>query len=423
MRKFTQTLSLLAVIAITGLTSCGKDDPTPESGKKEYVIKEVVLDGTTYTQVQGTLNENYTFTSNKNWLLSGGVFVKDGSTLTIEAGAQIKAADDGATAFLAIAQGGKINAVGTATKPIVFTTVKSSPAPGDWGGIIINGYARINVAGGSAEGEGGTGTYGGQDDKDNSGTISYVVVKYAGRILGTDNELNGFSFNGVGSETSASYLQAYRGADDGFEFFGGTVNVRYLVSTGNHDDSFDWTQGWRGNGQFLVAEQHTDKGDRCIEADNNGDDNAATPFSEPTLCNVTLITVNDGDNKNTGMRLRAGTKGHIYNAITVNSLKAGVRVSDEAPSTQTTDNMADGSLSVKSTISVSTGTPWKDCDKFMNDATNAVTDASFLNGYVGTYTGSESTDPSTLGSWFNAANYIGAVTSTDNWVEGWTSTL
>tara|TARA_R110002050_G_scaffold244268_1_gene380854 strand:+ start:11091 stop:12365 length:1275 start_codon:yes stop_codon:yes gene_type:complete len=424
MRKFTQTLGLIALAATATFTSCKKDSTTNPSGiTKEYVIKDVTVNGTTYTQVQGTINENYTFTASKNWLLSGGVFVKDGSTLTIEAGTQIKAADDGATAFLAIAQGGKINAVGTAAKPIVFSTVKANPAPGDWGGIIINGRATINVAGGSAQGEGGTGTYGGQDDADNSGTLSYIVVKYAGRILGTDNELNGFSFNGVGSGTSASYLQAFRGADDGFEFFGGTVNVRYLVSTGNHDDSFDWTQGWRGNGQFMVAVQHTDKGDRCIEADNNADDNAATPFSEPTLSNLTLISVDDGDQRNTGMRLRAGTKAHIYNAITVNSLKAGVRVTDQTPSTQTADNMADGSLSVKSTISVSVGTAWDGCDKFMNDATNSVTDVSFLNGYVGTYSGTETTDPSTLGTWFNSANYMGAVTTADNWVEGWTSTL
>ena len=423
MKKFTQTLGFIAIAALVSLSSCTKDETTENNNTKEYIIKDVTVNGIIYTQIQGTFNENYTLTSSTNYLLSGGVFVKDGSTLTIEAGTQIKAADDGATAFLAIAQGGKINAAGTAANPIIFSTVKSSPAPGDWGGIIINGFATINVAGGSAEGEGGTGTYGGSDDADNSGTLTYVVVEYAGRILGTDNELNGFSFNGVGSGTDVSYVQAYRGADDGFEFFGGTVNVRYAISTGNHDDSFDWTQGWRGNGQFWVAEQHTDKGDRCIEADNNGDDNAAIPFSEPTLSNITLVTVDDGDASNTGMRLRAGTKGHIYNAITVNSMKNGVRVSDESPSTQTADNMASGALSVMSTISVSNGTAWKDCDKFMNNASNAATDVSYLTGFVGTYTGSESTDPSSLGSWFNSANYIGAVISSDNWTAGWSTEL
>lgn len=424
MKKFTQLVGLFALTAVVGLSSCKKDEGEPSGSNKTYTVKDVDVDGVTYKQVQGTINENYTFTASENWLLSGGVFVKDGSTLTIDAGTTIKAADDGATAFLSILQGGKIMAHGTATDPIVFTTVKANPAPGDWGGIILNGRAKINVTGGTAEGEGGTGTYGGNDDADNSGMMHYVRVEYAGRILGTDNELNSFSFQGVGSGTDLAYLQAYRGADDGFEWFGGSVNIRYAISTGSHDDSFDWTQGWTGNGQFLVVNQNSDKGDRGFECDNNGDDNAAEPFSNPTLSNITVVLVDDGDASNTGFRLRAGTKGMIYNAIVTDAPKYGFRVSDEAPSTQTYDNMMDGSLLVTSSISSSTnGTPWKDCDKFANDSKNAVTDASFLNGYVGTYTGSESTDPSTLGSWFNSANYIGAVSASDDWTAGWTKSL
>ncbi len=424
MKLFTKSIGILTLATLVGLSSCKKDD-TPEENTKEYTVKSVTVGGVDYTQIQGTLNNNYTFTANTNWLLSGGVFVKKGSTLTIEAGTIIKAADDGATAFLAVAQGGKINAVGTAQDPIKFTTVKSNPLPGDWGGIIINGYGKINVAGGSAEGEGGTGTYGGNDNTDNSGTMKYVVVEYAGRILGTDNELNGFSFNGVGSGSDFSYLQAYRGADDGFEFFGGSVNVRYCISTGNHDDSFDWTQGWSGNAQFLVVNQNSDKGDRGFECDNNGDDNAAEPFSNPTLSNITVLIVDDGDQSNTGLRLRAGTKGKFYNLIVKNAQASGVRVSDEAPATQTYDNMMDGSLLVTSTInSIGPGAiAWKDCPPFQSDAKNLNSDASFLIGYVGTYTGSESTDPSTLGSFFNSANYIGAVQAGDDWTAGWTTTL
>lgn len=268
-----------------------------------------------------------------------------------------------------------------------------------------------------------TGVYGGDNDADNSGVLKYVRVEYAGKILGTDNELNSFSFNAVGSGTELSYLQAYRGSDDGFEFFGGTVNLRYAISTGSQDDSFDWTQGWRGNGQFWVVNQYNDAGDRGIEADNNGDDNAAEPFSNPTLANLTFLMVDDGDASNTGMRLREGTKGKIYNAVVADAPKSGVRVSDEAPSTQTYDNMMDGSLLVTSTIVANAGTAWKDCAPFENDPKNANSDASFLNGYIGTYTGSESTDPSTLGSWFTAANYIGAVQASDDWTAGWSKAL
>ena len=424
MKKFTQIAGLFALTAVLGLSSCKKDDEPAES-TKTYTIKTVDVNGTTYSQVQGTINSNLTFSAAENWLLSGGVFVQNGSTLTIEPGTTVKAADDGATAFLSVLQGGKIMAEGTATNPIVFTTVKNTPQPGDWGGIILNGYGKINVTGGTAEGEGGTGTYGGNDNTDNSGSLKYVRVEYAGRILGTDNELNGFAFQGVGSGTQLSYLQAYRGADDGFEFFGGAVNIRYAISTGNHDDSFDWTQGWTGNGQFLVVNQNSDKCDRGFECDNNGDDNAAKPFSNPTLSNITVLMADDGSaSANTGFRLRAGTKGKIYNAIVTDATKAGFRVSDEAPSTQTYDNMMDGSLLVTSSISASTNnTGWKDCDKFENDPNNAITDASFLNGYVGTYSGSESTNPTSLGTWFNSANYIGAVTSSDDWTAGWTATL
>ena len=236
--------------------------------------------------------------------------------------------------------------------------------------------------------------------------------------------MNGFAFQGVGSGTTVEYVQAYRGADDGFEFFGGAVNIRYAVSTGNHDDSFDWTQGWTGNGQFMVVNQHTDAGDRGFEADNNGDDDSAEPFSNPTLSNITVLMADDGDAKNTGFRLRAGTKGKIYNAIVTDAPDNGFRVSDEDGTTQTADNMADGSLLVTSSISSSTNAnAWKDCDLFANDANNAVTDASFLTGYVGVYTGAESTDPSTLGAFFTAANYIGAVEAGDDWTAGWTKSL
>ena len=415
MKKITQIAGLFALTAVLGLSSCKKDEdvaPTP-------VVSDV-----TYTKITGTITEDMTLAASENWLLSGGVFVAEGATLTIEAGTTIKA-DGDAVSFLSIAQGGKIMAEGTATEPIVFTSVKATPAPGDWGGIIINGHATINVAGGTAEGEGGTGVYGGTDDADNSGILKYVRVEYAGRILGTDNELNGFAFQGVGSGTTVEYVQAYRGADDGFEFFGGAVNIRYAVSTGNHDDSFDWTQGWTGNGQFMVVNQHTDAGDRGFEADNNADDDSAEPFSNPTLSNITvLMATDDGDVSNTGFRLRAGTKGKIYNAIVTDAPDNGFRVSDEDGTTQTADNMADGSLLVTSSISSSTNAnAWKDCDLFANDANNAVTDASFLTGYVGVYTGAESTDPSTLGAFFTAANYIGAVEAGDDWTAGWTKSL
>ena len=222
---------ILGLTLIFGVTSCKKEkygctdplslnydaDATTDDGSCQYapyIITDVIIGGDVYKQIQGTFNENYTLTSDTKWLLSGGVFVSGGAELTIEAGTTIWAADDGTTPFLSILRGGKINANGSQNSPIVFTTIKSNPNPGDWGGLILNGYAQINT-GSTAEGEGGTGTYGGTNDSDNSGVLRYVRVEYAGKILGTDNELNGFSFNGVGSGTTVEYIQAYKGADDG----------------------------------------------------------------------------------------------------------------------------------------------------------------------------------------------------------------
>jgi hypothetical protein len=220
-------------------------------------------------------------------------------------------ADSRGTSFLSIERGGKIMAEGTASEPIVFTSVNSlsgTAKRGDWGGIVVNGKAQNN-AGTDVEGEGGSGQYGGSDDADNSGVIKYVRCEYAGSILGTDNEMNTFSFNSVGSGTQISYIQAWMGQDDGIEFFGGTVDLSYAVSSGSRDDSFDWTQGWRGNGTNWIVEQANDEGDRGIEADNNGDNNEATPFANPTLSKITIYSNGNND----GIILREGTKASLTN--------------------------------------------------------------------------------------------------------------
>jgi hypothetical protein len=398
--KFT-----IFLLALGLFNSCTKD--SEDLSRAEYVIEDL---GNGQKSISGVINENITLESETTWILKGGVFVKDGAVLTIEKGTSLfSGEDDATTEFLSVLRGGKIIAEGTASEPIVFSSAKASPSPGDWGGIIINGYGILNV-GDTAEGEGGTGVYGGNDNTDNSGILKYVRVEYAGKILGTDNELNGFSFNGVGSGTTLEYLQAYKGSDDGFEFFGGAANLKYAVSTGNEDDSFDWTHGWEGKGQFWVVEQ-MGKGDRGIEADNNGDDNTLMPFSNPTLSNLTLIGIND-DGENTGMRLREGTKGKIYNAIVTKFPKSGIRVSDQT----SLDNMNDGSLVVSNSRVFDNGTNFKDCSPF--ESVNS-TEVISLNGYVGTVdTGAK--DPSTIDSWFEKAVYIGAVKSGDDWTSGWT---
>lgn len=421
-------LITLILIAVVSLTSCKKEkfgcmnpnslnydnEATVDDGSCQYpsyIITDVIIDGQIYKQVQGTFDFDYTLTNDTKWLLSGGVFVDNEAELTIESGTTIYAANDGTTPFLSILRGSKIIANGNENSPIVFTTIKSNPQPGDWGGLIINGRAPINT-GLTAEGEGGTGTYGGNDVHDNSGVLRYVRVEWAGKILGTDNELNGFSFNGVGDSTLVEYIQAYKGADDGIEFFGGTVNVKWAVSTGNGDDSFDWTHGWSGKGQFWVVEQDGESGDRGIEADNNGDNNSVSPYSNPFLSNITLIGMDDGDGANTGMRLREGTKGKIYNAIVVNFPNNGVRVSESV----TIDNMNNGELILKNSIVYNNGTDFNSCSVFENDVTNSIANPNLI-GYQGVvYSGYY--DVSLLDSWFESVDYIGAVD--EDWLQNWT---
>jgi hypothetical protein len=372
------------IILSTILFSCRPEPVEPNT--QTYVITDVNINGENYKKLEGIINENLSLDLNEKWLLSGGVFVDENAKLTINEGGTVYA-DTEVTTFLSIKQGGKVFIQGESTNPIVFTPLTDNPTYGDWGGIIVNGYATINT-GFNAEGEGGTGIYGGDNDGDDSGILRYVRVEYAGKVLGTDNELNGFSFNGVGDGTIIEYIQAYKGSDDGIEFFGGTVNVRYAVSTHNQDDSFDWTHGWRGKGQYWLVQQGPDGGDRGIEADNNGDDNLLEPYSNPTLSNLTLIGVDDGDGLNTGMRLREGLKGKIFNTYVTGFPKYGIRVSDEV----TLQNVANGELFVANSLVEGNGTDYKDCESFIG-LTDTLVD-----------------------EWFYIDNTIG---SGDYWTEGW----
>jgi hypothetical protein len=372
------------IILSTILFSCRPEPVEPNT--QTYVITDVNINGENYKKLEGIINENLSLDLNEKWLLSGGVFVDENAKLTINEGGTVYA-DTEVTTFLSIKQGGKVFIQGESTNPIVFTPLTDNPTYGDWGGIIVNGYATINT-GFNAEGEGGTGIYGGDNDGDDSGILRYVRVEYAGKVLGTDNELNGFSFNGVGDGTIIEYIQAYKGSDDGIEFFGGTVNVRYAVSTHNQDDSFDWTHGWRGKGQYWLVQQGPDGGDRGIEADNNGDDNLLEPYSNPTLSNLTLIGVDDGDGLNTGMRLREGIKGKIFNTYVTGFPKYGIRVSDEV----TLQNVANGELFVANSLVEGNGTDYKDCESFIG-LTDTLVD-----------------------EWFYIDNTIG---SGDYWTEGW----
>ncbi len=263
----------------------------------------------------GELTADKTLEADQTYALSGDYIVRAGATLTIEEGVKIVAIDDDNVDYILIEQGAQINAQGTASNPIVMTSDRKEA--GAWGGLHICGSAHSNVEGGNGTSEIGNAAYGGNDDADNSGTLRYIRLEYTGYAFDGEHEANGISFYGVGNGTTVEYCQAYKGSDDGFEFFGGSVNIRHMVVTSCSDDSYDWTEGWNGYGQFLVAYQDTEANlgydcDCLMECDNNGDNFAATPVAHPTLANVTLI--GNGNDKQ-GIRLRAGTQVSLYNAL------------------------------------------------------------------------------------------------------------
>lgn len=221
-----------------------------------------------------------------NYTLEGVVKVGNGATLTIEPGAVFNVQTN-TTGALVILNDGLINAQGTATDPIIFTT--SSKTPGDWGGITLYGEAPIKALNGNttAQSEDGNAlTYGGTNANDNSGIMKFVRVEYAGKKIGDgQSETNTFTFYSVGAGTVLENLVAYKGTDDGFEFFGGTVSAKNLVSYGNYDDSFDWQDAWSGqfNSNWFAYQTNTGNFGMEIEASSNADNTA------PKISNITLI--------------------------------------------------------------------------------------------------------------------------------------
>jgi hypothetical protein len=284
--------------------------------------------------IRGRITSNFTMTAGNYWVLRGAVFVDNGATLTVEPGTRI-VGELATLGTLVIAQGARINAAGTAEAPIVFTSDQpvGLRARGDWGGLIINGRAPINVPGNIALGEGDTGQYGGTDPDDNSGVLQYVRVEFAGIEFSPDNELNGIAFQGVGRGTIVDHVQVKHNKDDCFEFFGGTVDAKHIVATSCGDDSIDWTQGWTGRVQFAIVNQQGDDADNGLEADNNANNNDLLPRSAPTMFNLTLLgdpDFNEGAESDDGQLIREGTAGTFRNFIVFGFKEWGVNVDHTA---------------------------------------------------------------------------------------------
>ncbi|HEY9516885.1 MAG TPA: hypothetical protein VIQ74_14500 [Gemmatimonadaceae bacterium] len=354
-RTLTAGASLVALgvtAACSDSNNNGPTEPPPAAG---------------VATLSGSIGTDRTLSADTTYTLSGFVKVANGATLTIEPGTRIVGDPDVAGSSLWILRGAKIDAQGTADKPIVFTSAREpgSRKPGDWGGIVIVGNGVLNRTANPIFTEGPTGAAenyaGGTSNDDNSGTLRYVRIEFAGYDVsnGGGQELNSLSSYAVGRGTTYDYIQSMAGLDDSFEFFGGAVDAQHLVSYEAGDDHFDWTEGFSGRGQFLIAFQSTVlqpnagagtvssdprgfEGDGC-EVEKAGCTFANSPYSMPVWANFTVIGPGPGVFAKTdgnGAVIRRGSGATFVNGIIARWPGVGVSIRDtESNTLRTMDSL------------------------------------------------------------------------------------
>jgi len=275
MKKLLFKVFAIALLITPVLTGCNDDDdPRPDQN---------VLDNLELGIMQGTLQSDYTLSSSKSYQLEGAFLVADGATLTIEPGTNILAKAGGTDVYVAVLMGGKIEINGTSTLPVVMASKDSKP--GDWGGLTICGKA-VTSAGENATAEVGGFKYGGSDPADNSGNIDYLVIKGTGAQINDESQYNGVSFYAVGYGTTVNNLAVINGADDGVEFFGGSVKVTNLFLQNNEDDAIDWTEEWNGEVTNAYIEHTIEGFSTAFEGDKDN--------NNPKFTNITAVSTTGG---------------------------------------------------------------------------------------------------------------------------------
>lgn len=370
-------------------------------------------------------------------------------TLTIQPGVIIYATG---SSFLNVTRGNQINAVGTASEPIIFTSrdnvlgLNNNDSSGQWGGVVLSGRAPVTdcVAPGATPGtiacerqvEGAVSPsfFGGATNNDSSGTMRFVQIRYSGFVLSGDNELQSLTTGGTGSGTTLSDIQSVNSSDDGVEFFGGFVNIKRLIVAGAEDDSLDTDTGVKANLQFVIAAQRSGAGDAIIEADSNNGLQDQTPRQNTTIANATFIQRQDGDQV---VRIRGGTDYGLYNTLVWDASSGGTAcIRLDLPETIRAANAGLDDVGPPRFQSVAL-----DCATDFRDGSGGVTAAqaeaafdagagnnksyvnTLVNGYLnGTAENSFAPifDVTSLGSFFEATTFIGAVSSANNWTQGWT---
>ncbi len=446
-KKNFQFFAMLMLAVLVTFSACKKDDddddntpaPAPE-----------------YTVLQGNITANQTLDAAKKYLIDGFVFVEDGVTLTIEAGTLLEGnpgQGENASALI-VKMGGTLIANGTANEPIIMTGLGDGKdgaylpdIRGLWGGLIMLGKATTNnTIAKRIEGvpEQYNAFYGfdannGADDNDNSGSVQYVCLRHGGTDIGAGNEINGLTLGAVGKGTTFNYIEVMANKDDGVEFFGGAAQMKHVFVAWVGDDSFDYDEGFHGKGQFCVALQAEDAGDRCAEQDGGtGDDEAAAPYAQPTFFNTTYI-----GNGNKLMVFRDNAAGIYANAIFHNTGKgvnieyrddkhsslewlldaspaATLKVQNSLFSKIADEDVASSVVAYAESGSLPAGYETALADMFNNNA-NAIEEVTFqANGIVPTGASTQPvaapTDP-----FFETAAYHGAFQpGGSNWAQGWT---
>lgn len=407
--------------------------------------------------VSGEITANTNWTNSNVYLLQGYVYVKNNATLTIQPGTIIKG-DKDTKGTLIITRGAKIIADGTEQLPIVFTS--NQPAGdrtyGDWGGLIICGKAPVNKPGSEGEIEGGVNNasgdalYGGTDPNDNSGILRYVRIEFPGIAFTDNNEINGLTCGGVGAGTVIEHIQVSYSGDDSFEFFGGTVNAKYLIAYRGWDDDFDTDFGYTGNIQFALALRDPDIADQSgsngFESDNDGSGTTNTPFTQPTFSNVTIVgpVLDAGNTINANYRraahLRRNSRCSIYNSVLM-GFPTGLLLDGTASQTAATD----GELQIRNTTIVATDptklltvesgstfdvASWFNNAAFGNQTATTIASQQLANPQNLTapdcrpqtgsplLAGADFTNPRLSNGFFTTTTYRGAFGSND-WTAGW----
>lgn len=436
-KSYKPSLTLLTLLTILTLFfACRKSD---------YIIEEVE----TITD-QGGGTGTVTWSSDKDYLISGFVFVNDGQTLTIEAGTVIRGrTGQGSLASgLIVARGGTIIAEGTRLKPIIFTAegddLKGSvplEARGLWGGLIILGNATINTESGEDLIEGipisePRGVYGGFDDDDNSGILRYISIRHGGTNIGEGNEINGLTLGGVGRQTTIEYVEVISNADDGVEFFGGDVNCKNLVVAFCGDDAFDLDQGYHGKGQFWLAINSTDS-DKCAEINGGLQPVSSLPGNLSVIYNTTLID-NNSLAPGPAIHFLQYGGGYLRNSIFLDPGKGvALRYTDKPGDTWAL--FQSGRLTLESNILFPATDPvpayyaYSELGEDLTGENQILADSAllWLTSYedpgISAEDGYSLLPPSTefenmapySSDWFEEVTYKGAFGS-NNWIEGWT---